>query len=194
MLLLRESSACSLNTPLQARAPIHLSVSVYLSSFCKFRRCLWKVRGRDKPVILFFMGRKANEVPATHLTGDEQELSCFRNTNLAPPGGGGKNYFALDSQQFYTQWTVKCNACRPVSLVSFFIFVLLRRFLWLFFCSIRIFFLPFFPFRLFNFFVCPFIFPFLCIFYYLFLLCDLFGDAKYQDHRMNACEYGALVG
>jgi hypothetical protein len=154
MLLLHESLACSLNTPLQARAPIHLSLSVYLSSLSKLRHCLWKVRGRDKPVILFFTGRKANEVPAAHLTGDEQELSCFRNTNLVVEGGGDL-FHAGFTTQFYTQWTVKCNACRPFCLVSFFIFVLLRRFLWLFFCSVCIFFPPF-PFRLFNLFVLSF--------------------------------------
>jgi hypothetical protein len=104
MLLLHESSACSLNTPLQARAPIHLSVSVYLSSFSKLRHCLWKVRGRDKPVILFFMGRKAKEVPAAHLTGDEQELSCLHNTNLAMEGGGGgaESFFTPGSQKGFT--------------------------------------------------------------------------------------------
>jgi hypothetical protein len=36
-------------------------------------------------------------------------------------------------------------------------------------------------------------FAFLCIFTYLFLLCNLFGDTQYLDHRMNDYEYGALV-
>jgi hypothetical protein len=47
------------------------------------------------------MVRKDNELPTARLTGDEQELSCFRNTNQAV-GWGVENYFTLGSQHSFT--------------------------------------------------------------------------------------------
>ena len=92
------------------------------------------------------MGRKANEVPAAHLTGDEQELSCFRNTNLAVEGAGGWRTISRWVHNTVLR-TMDCQvSCVQTGLSSFFICVLLRRFLWLFLCSVRIFFSPF-PFR-----------------------------------------------
>lgn len=77
-----------------------------------------------------------------------------------------ENYFTLDSQYSFTHNGLSSVMYADRSLVSFFIFVMLRRFLRLFFCSVRIFFSPF-PFRLFNFFVLSFFFSFpvyLCLF------------------------------
>ena len=54
--------------------------------------------------------------------------------------------------------------------------------------------LSFLPFRLLYLFVFPFMFLSCESLPYLFLLCGLFDDAQYLDHRINGYEYGLLVG
>jgi hypothetical protein len=140
MLLLQESSACSLNTHLQARAPIHLSVSVCLH-LASFGIAFGKLGDETNELFCSSWVAKPTRYLRHILPVMNRNYRVFIIQTWPRKGGGGCwELFHAGLTQFYTQWTVKCNVFRPVSLVSFFIFVLLHRFLWLFFCSVRIFF------------------------------------------------------